>query len=127
MGKVFGFIEAVDTLAPLMASTAYTKVFTYTMNTFPGLIFQIMAGLMIIPIISLIWIDLFALKSSKSGQPTQNDQSNADGQSNAGEQSNTVVSGQSIAVISGQENIKYRHKTQERAVQTDHKTMESEL
>ena len=121
MGKVFGFIEAVDTLAPLMASTAYAKVFTYTMNTFPGLIFQIMAGLMIIPIISLIWIDLFAVKSSKSGQPTKNDQSNA------GEQSNTVVSGQSIAVISGQENIKYRHKTQERAVQTDHKTMESEL
>ena len=121
MGKVFGFIEAVDTMAPLMASTAYTKVFTYTMNTLPGLIFQIMAGFMVIPIICLIWIDLFAVKKSNSGQPTQNDQSNAGGQSN------TVVSGQSIAVISGQENIKHRHKTEEKAVQTDDRTMESQL
>ena len=121
MGKVFGFIEAVDTTAPLIASTAYTKVFTYTMNTLPGLIFQIMAGFIIIPIISLIWIDLFAVKNSNSNQPTQKDQSNAGGKSN------TVVSGQSVEVISGQENIKHRYKTEEKAVQTDHSTMESQL
>ena len=127
MGKVFGFMEAVDTLAPLTASTAYTKVFTYTMNTLPGLIFQIMAGFIIISIISLIWIDLFAVKNSNSNQPTQNGQSNADGQSNTGGQSNTVVSGQSIAVISGQENIKHRYKTEKKAVQTDHRTKESQL
>ena len=121
MGKVFGFIEAVDTTAPLIASTAYTKVFTYTMNTLPGLIFQIMAGVIIVPIISLIWIDLFAVKNSNSGQPTQKDQPNAGGKSNI------VVSGEPIAVINGQEKIYHRHKNEEKAVQTDDTTMESQL
>lgn len=75
MGKVFGFIEAVDSGAPIIASTAYTKIFTSTMNTMPGFIFQIMAGLIIFPIVCLIWIDLYASTQMKSG-PSNSDQQN---------------------------------------------------
>jgi len=62
IGKVFSLMTALDTTAPMIASTLYTFVYKYTINSYPAATFQMTALLMFIPILILMWIDLFTVR-----------------------------------------------------------------
>lgn len=62
VGKVFSLMTALDTTAPMFSSTLYTFVFKYTIDSYPGTVFQMTALLMFIPIMIVMWIDLFTVR-----------------------------------------------------------------
>ncbi|XP_054152845.1 solute carrier family 46 member 3-like [Oppia nitens] len=59
IGKVLSFMQALDTIAPVISTTALTYMFRYTMDDYPGIVYQLISGLILIPICVMIWIDLF--------------------------------------------------------------------
>src|SRR6185437_12706617 len=67
IGKVLSFASAMDTLAPLFASPLFAYVFIYTQDTYPGTAFQMTAGLALINIYLMMWIDLFTERPHVDG------------------------------------------------------------
>ena len=59
IGKVLSFMLALDTLAPMISSTLLAYIFKYTIDTYPGAVYEVIAFLLFIPIFIMIWIDLF--------------------------------------------------------------------
>ena len=59
IGKVLSFISALDTLTPMIASTFFAYLFKYTIDTYPGTVYQVTAFLVLIPIYVLMWIDIY--------------------------------------------------------------------
>ena len=59
IGKVLSFMLALDTLAPMISSTLLAYIFKYTIDTYPGTVYEVIAFLLFIPIFIMIWIDLF--------------------------------------------------------------------
>jgi PCFT/HCP family folate transporter-like MFS transporter 1/3 len=58
LGKVFSLLATLESITPLIASLFFTYLFKWSLNFFPGLTFEVCAALMIIPLLSMIWIDL---------------------------------------------------------------------
>jgi PCFT/HCP family folate transporter-like MFS transporter 1/3 len=58
LGKIYGFMSVLDTLAPFAASFVMTYLFKYTINSYPSAIYQLLGALGLIPVCILIWIDL---------------------------------------------------------------------
>jgi PCFT/HCP family folate transporter-like MFS transporter 1/3 len=59
IGKIFSFIAALDTIAPMFSATIFTYIFKYTMDSYPGTVYQLTALLILFPIFTMMWIDLF--------------------------------------------------------------------
>jgi len=59
IGKVFSFMTALDTVAPMISSTIFTYIFKHTMDSYPGTVYQLTAFLIFFPIFIMMWIDLF--------------------------------------------------------------------
>ncbi|XP_054159983.1 solute carrier family 46 member 3-like [Oppia nitens] len=59
VGKVFSLMATVEAIAPTLASVYYSSVFGASIDTYPGLAFQIAAGILLIPLGIFIWIDLY--------------------------------------------------------------------
>ena len=59
IGKVLSFMSALDTLAPMVSSTFFAYLFKYTIDTYPGTVYQVTAFLVLIPIYVLMWIDIY--------------------------------------------------------------------
>lgn len=87
IGKVFSFMTALDTTAPMLASTLYNFVFKYTINSYPGAVFQITAILMFIPIWIVMWIDLFTVRPTDEIKGKHRNRNNL----NAGNNNNDIV------------------------------------
>jgi PCFT/HCP family folate transporter-like MFS transporter 1/3 len=58
-GKVFSLMATVESLTPTFASLFYSSVFAATIDTYPGLAFQIAAVILFIPLSVFIWIDMY--------------------------------------------------------------------
>ena len=59
LGKVNSFMTTVDSLLPMIGTVVYTYIFKYTIDSYPGLVYQITAMTIILPILLLIWLDLY--------------------------------------------------------------------
>ncbi len=59
IGKIFSFIAALDTIGPMFSSTIFTFIFKYTMDSYPGTVYQFTAFLILFPIFTMMWIDIF--------------------------------------------------------------------
>lgn len=59
IGKVFSLMATVESITPTLASIFYSSIFAASIDTYPGLAFQIAAFILFIPLIVFIWIDLY--------------------------------------------------------------------
>lgn len=57
LGKVFSLVSTFETIAPTISSIIYTTIFSFSINVYPGLVFHFSVLFLIIPIISMMWID----------------------------------------------------------------------
>ncbi|CAG2114637.1 unnamed protein product, partial [Medioppia subpectinata] len=57
-GKVFSLMATVESIMPTLASVFYTSIFAASIDTYPGLAFEIAAYILLIPLVIFIWIDL---------------------------------------------------------------------
>ena len=64
LGKIFSLISAIDGSIPLLGSVFFTTIFTQTLDNFPGAVFDASAGLLLIPLFMLIFIDIFCRRKS---------------------------------------------------------------
>ena len=58
-GKVFSLLATIEALTPTLASLFYSSIFAASIDYYPGLTFQIAAAILFVPLIILIWIDLY--------------------------------------------------------------------
>ena len=58
IGKIMSFMTALNTLSPVLSSTISVLIFKYTIDSYPGTVFQFIAFLCLIPVYVMIWIDL---------------------------------------------------------------------
>ena len=58
IGQVYSLLSAIESCAPAISSLFYSNVFNATIGSFPGLVYQIAAGLLFYPFFILIWLDL---------------------------------------------------------------------
>lgn len=59
IGRLMSFMSAMDTLVPMVSSSIFTFIFNYTIDKYPGTVYQLTAFLILIPILSMMWIDLY--------------------------------------------------------------------
>ena len=59
MGKVMSFLSILDTVAPVISTTAFAYIFKYTIDSYPGAVYLLIAGFILVPIWVTMWIDLF--------------------------------------------------------------------
>jgi len=66
-GKVFSLLGTVETIIPLIASVLYTEVYNATVNTVSGTVFFMSAGILLIPLVLVLYliVDLFRIYRSK--------------------------------------------------------------
>ncbi len=57
-GKMMGVMAIMDTISPVIATTIFSQIFRVTVNTSPGTVYYVIAGLILIPITVMIWIAL---------------------------------------------------------------------
>ena len=57
LGKVFSLVSTFETTAPTISSLIYTTIFSFSINFYPGLVFHFSALFLIIPFVSMMWID----------------------------------------------------------------------
>ena len=57
LGKVFSLVSTFETIAPTISSLIYTFIFSFSINIYPGLVFHFSALFLIIPIVSMMWIN----------------------------------------------------------------------
>ena len=58
-GKVFSLLATLESAMPLLASLLFTPIFKWSISFFPGLVFEIQAFILIIPLLAMGWIDIF--------------------------------------------------------------------
>lgn len=59
IGKVFGLLAILESITPLLGGLVLTPIFQYSISFFPGLIFEVAAVLLLIPLFSFLWIDYY--------------------------------------------------------------------
>ena len=59
IGKIMSFMTALSTCAPILSSTLSVLIFKYTIDTYPGTVFQFIAFLCLLAVYIMMWIDLF--------------------------------------------------------------------
>lgn len=59
VSTLFGLMSMFEALCPIVGTVLFTTVFDASIDTYPGLVFQIAAFLLIIPFLIFAWIDLF--------------------------------------------------------------------
>ncbi|XP_037029710.1 solute carrier family 46 member 3-like [Bradysia coprophila] len=57
-GKMMAVMAIADTISPVIATTIFSQIFRVTVDKYPGTVFYVIAGLIFIPIFSMIWIFL---------------------------------------------------------------------
>lgn len=58
-GQIFSILSAFESMVPLIASTFFALIFKATISMHPGLIFQMAALILFVPLITGVWIDLY--------------------------------------------------------------------
>ena len=74
MGKIVSFMSLMDTLAPVLTSTLFAYIFSYTIDTYPGATYQITATLILLPLIGMMWIDLYTERPVVNKLPVDSDE-----------------------------------------------------
>lgn len=72
VGKVFTLMMAIDSVAPIIASSLLAKLFEATIDTFPSTCFLILAAMSLIPIFIAMFIDMTHLKAIKDTNSSHN-------------------------------------------------------
>ncbi|KPM07658.1 hypothetical protein QR98_0061570 [Sarcoptes scabiei] len=57
-GKLFALLAIIEALTPGIASLFYSLIFTSSIDVYPGLAFQVVAFILIFPLLSIIFIDI---------------------------------------------------------------------
>lgn len=55
-GKMMGVMAIMDTISPVIATTIFSQIFKHTVNSYPGTVYHVIAGLIVIPILVMTWI-----------------------------------------------------------------------
>lgn len=66
-GKLFALLAIVESIIPGIASVYYSIVFSKTMDVYPGLVFQIAAFLMLVPMFCVIFMDILCVHDYDAG------------------------------------------------------------
>jgi PCFT/HCP family folate transporter-like MFS transporter 1/3 len=74
LGKVFSLMSAIDSVAPLIASSLFTTVFRATMDTMPGLSFIVTGSLLLIPFMIMMWIDIYTVIPNFDNKKADNEE-----------------------------------------------------
>ncbi|XP_078594198.1 proton-coupled folate transporter-like [Branchiostoma floridae x Branchiostoma japonicum] len=56
-GAMFSVMSVIEVTCPLLASLLFNKLYTATLSSFPGYCFILLAGLLLVPIILLQWME----------------------------------------------------------------------
>lgn len=70
-GKLFALMATVEALTPGIASIFYSVIFSATIDVYPGLVFQIAAFILLIPLFSIIFIDTYCIHDYDRSRSTQ--------------------------------------------------------
>ncbi|KAJ6641494.1 Solute carrier family 46 member 3 [Pseudolycoriella hygida] len=57
-GKMMAVMAVADTISPVIATTIFSQIFRVTVDKYPGVVFDVIGGLLLIPISSMVWIFL---------------------------------------------------------------------
>jgi len=76
LGKVFSLIAVIDSVMPLVASAIFTTAFRATIDTMPGFCFIITGGLLIIPFLVMMWIDIYTKNFNFDNKKPKDEESN---------------------------------------------------
>lgn len=57
-GKMMGVMAIMDTISPVVATTIFSQIFKATVENYPGTVYYVIAGLILIPISVMTWIFL---------------------------------------------------------------------
>ncbi|KAH7643058.1 hypothetical protein HUG17_9749 [Dermatophagoides farinae] len=60
-GKLFALLAIVEAVTPGIASLFYSIIFTSTIDVYPGLVFQLAAFILLIPLLAIIFIDTYCI------------------------------------------------------------------
>lgn len=66
-GKMMAVMAIADTISPVIATTIFSQIFRITVDEYPGTVFYVIAGLILIPICSMIWIYLCTKRQTIDG------------------------------------------------------------
>ena len=85
IGKIMSFLSIMNTVSPLLCTTIFAYIFKYTINSYPGAVYHVIAGLLLILTVIVMWIDLFTEPPLCDGEDDQ--------QSHSGEKGNNEQGG----------------------------------
>ena len=72
LGKVMSLMSALDTLALMMTMPVMALIFTHTIDTYPGNVYQVIALLVLIAILVMMWIDIYTERPLVEGEGIPN-------------------------------------------------------
>ncbi|KAG8197166.1 hypothetical protein JTE90_011326 [Oedothorax gibbosus] len=56
LGKVFAFLSSTESLFPIVATAVVSQIFNATLDFYPGLIFFLIAALLVVPVLIYFWL-----------------------------------------------------------------------
>ena len=59
LGKAVSMMTVIDTLAPMLVNPILVLIFNHTLDKYPGTVYQVIALLVLIPIVICMWIHIF--------------------------------------------------------------------
>ena len=71
LGKVMSLMTALDTLVPMFTNPILVLIFNHTLDTYPGTVYQVIALLLLIPILVMMWIDIYTKRPLVDGEGSQ--------------------------------------------------------
>ena len=77
-GKAVSMMTAIDTLAPMLVNPILVLIFNHTLDKYPGTVYQVIALLVLIPIVICMWIDIFTERPLDKVMTAYDDNHNLD-------------------------------------------------
>lgn len=59
LGKLFAMLAIIEAMTPGIASVFYSMIFASSIDIYPGLVFQIAAFILLIPLLIIIFVDIY--------------------------------------------------------------------
>jgi TRAP-type mannitol/chloroaromatic compound transport system permease small subunit len=58
VGKVFSMLAVVSAIAPMIGGPVFRQIYNFTLNTYPGAVFFIFAGFMLVAVAANVFVFL---------------------------------------------------------------------
>lgn len=57
-GTIFALLSCLEAIIPLFAGVFFTTIFNATIDTVPGLCYQVAGGMIIVSVVVFCWVDI---------------------------------------------------------------------